>query len=325
MSIRNRNLYGDDIPSSEITPLSVFQGERPKSDRRAFLSRAAAMVAGSAVAGAMPRSAFAAEPLKTIPGAPQFQAPDKQTPYGRATTYNNFYEFGIPKDEPAKNAHTLHTRPWTVQVAGLVKKPLTVSIDDLMAYRPLESRVYRHRCVEDWSMVIPWNGYSLSEFINFCEPLPSAKYIQFVSLYDRKQMPEAPSDFDWPYKEALRMDEAMHPLTMLTFGYYDQVLANQSGAPVRVTVPWKYGYKSPKSIVKVIFAKDQPSTLWNELNPGAYGFYSNVNNNENVPSGHAQERRIDAGFPHEIPTQMFNGYGDQVASLYAGMNLSRNY
>jgi sulfoxide reductase catalytic subunit YedY len=322
MLIRKTDLSGANIPSSEITPLPVYQGN---ASRRAFLTRAATLAAGSAAAGMLPSSAFAAETLKTVPGAPQFQAPDKQTPQARAYAYNNFYEFGIPKDQPARNAHTLRTRPWSIQVSGLVKKPQTVSIDDLLAYRPLESRVYRHRCVEDWSMVIPWDGYSLSEFINFCEPLPGAKYVQFVSLYDRKQMPEAPSDFEWPYKEALRMDEAMHPLTLLTFGSYGEPLANQQGAPVRVIVPWKYGYKSPKSVVKIIFTKDQPSTLWNEMNPGAYGFYSNVSNNENIPSGHARERRIDVGFPHEIDTQPFNGYGDQVASLYAGMNLSRNY
>ena len=325
MLIRKTHLSGEHIPSSQITPHPVFLGDRPKANRRAFMARAAAMLAGGAAAGTFPRSAFAADTLKTVPGASQFQATDKQTPYARATSYNNFYEFGIPKDQPAKNAHTLKTRPWTVQVTGMVKKPLTINIDDLIAYRPLESRVYRHRCVEDWSMVIPWDGYSLSEFINFCEPLPGAKYVQFVSFYDRKQMPEAPSDFDWPYLEALRMDEAMHPLTLLTFGCYGEPLPNQNGAPVRVVLPWKYGYKSAKSIVKLVFSKNQPSTLWNILNPGAYGFYSNVNPDDNVPSGHAQERRIDSGFPHAVPTQMFNGYGDQVASLYTGMDLKRNY
>jgi sulfoxide reductase catalytic subunit YedY len=323
MLIRKTHLSGGHIPSSQITPLSVFRDARPS--RRAFLSTAAKLAAGSAAAGLLPRSAFAADPLKTVPGDAKFQATNPQTPFGRATTYNNFYEFGIPKDQPAKNAHTMHTRPWTVSVAGLVKKPQTINIDDLIAYRPLESRVYRHRCVEDWSMVIPWDGYSLSEFISFCDPLPSAKYVQFVSFYDRKQMPEAPSDFDWPYLEGLRMDEAMHPLTLLTFGCYGQVLPNQNGAPVRVVLPWKYGYKSAKSIVKLVFTDKQPRTLWNEANPGAYGFYSNVSNNENIPSGHARERRIDAGFPHTIDTQMFNGYGDQVASLYAGMNLSKYY
>ena len=304
--------------------MPVFRDGRPESslDRRGFLSRAAIMAAGATAAGMLPRRAFGADPLKTIPG--KFQATDPQTPFARASVYNNFYEFGIPKDQPAKNAHTMHTRPWTVQVTGMVKKPLTINIDDLMAYRPLESRVYRHRCVEAWSMVIPWDGYSLSEFIGFCDPLPSAKYVQFISLYDHKQMPEAPGDFDWPYSEGLRMDEAMHPLTLLTFGCYGEVLPNQNGAPVRIILPWKWGYKSAKSIVKFNFTDKQPRTLWNEANPGEYGFYSNVN-----PKGRsfsqARERRIDAGFPHEIPTQMFNGYGDEVASLYAGMDLNKYY
>ena len=321
MLIRKMQLSGENIPSSEITPREVFRNGRP--DRRGFLTNAMKLAAGSVAAGLLPGRAFGGDKLTTIPG--KFQATDTQTPYVRATTYNNFYEFGVPKDEPAKNAHTRHTRPWTVQVTGLVKKPLTVNIDDMIAYRPLESRVYRHRCVEAWSMVIPWDGYSLSEFINFCEPLPSAKYVQFLSLYDRKQMPEAPDDYPWPYSEGLRMDEAMHPLTMLTFGCYGETLPNQNGAPVRINVPWKWGYKSAKSIVKFNFVEKQPKTLWNEMNAEEYGFYSNVNPNISHRWSQEHERRIDTGFPHQIPTQMFNGYGDQVASLYAGMDLKKYY
>ncbi len=319
MLIRKTHLSGGSIPSSEITPQAQFES------RRTFITRTAALAAGSAAAGLLPRRAFAAadDKLETVPG--KFQATDAQTPFAKATSYNNFYEYGVDKDQPAKNAHTLHTRPWTVQVTGLVKKPKTVNIDDLIHYRPLESRVYRHRCVEAWSMVIPWDGYSLSEFVNFCEPLPNAKYIQFVSLVDRKNMPELPDGYPWPYTEGLRMDEAMHPLTMLTFGCYGQVLPNQNGAPVRINVPWKWGYKSAKSIVKFNFVEKQPSTLWNELNPEEYGFYSNVNPNISHRWSQAHERRIDNGFPHSIPTQMFNGYGDQVASLYAGMDLNRYY
>ena len=312
MLVRKTGLWGDEIRSSEITPEEKF-----RAGRRRFLSGAAALAA----AGAMP--AWADNRLQTVEG--KFQATDKQTPYEKATTYNNFYEFGIEKDLPAKNAHTLKTRPWTVQVTGLVKKPLTVNIDDLAHYRPLESRVYRHRCVEAWSMVIPWDGYSLSEFVNFCQPLPSAKYLQFVSKVDKEQMPELPDGFEWPYREGLRMDEAMHPLTMLTFGCYGQVLPNQNGAPVRVVVPWKWGYKSAKSIVKVIFTDKQPSTLWNDMNPQEYGFYSNVNPALGVRWSQEHERRIDSGFPHTIPTQMFNGYGDQVAGLYNGMDLKKFY
>ena len=327
MLIRKTHLSGASIPSSEITPYEAFRNGRPDSglSRRSFLSKSGAAVAGAALAGMEPAFAYADDKLTTIEGASQFQASDSQTPFAKATTYNNFYEFGTEKSDPAKNAHTLHTRPWTVQVDGLVKKPLTVNIDDMIHYRPLESRVYRHRCVEAWSMVIPWDGYSLSEFINFCEPLPSAKYVQFVSKVDSRQMPDLPSGFNWPYTEGLRMDEAMHPLAMLTFGCYGQTLPNQNGAPVRVVLPWKWGYKSAKMIVKFHFTKDQPRTLWNEIEPTEYGFYSNVNPNTGHRLPQQRERRIDGGFPHSLPTQMFNGYGDQVASLYAGMDLNRNY
>jgi sulfoxide reductase catalytic subunit YedY len=318
MLFPSKKLYGDDIPSSEITSQTAFTQQRPS--RRSFLSTASTLAAASVTAGLLPESAFAADDkLNTIPG--KFQTSEQQTPFAKATTYNNFYEFGTDKDEPAKNAHTLHTRPWTVQVDGLVKKPLTVNVDDLIHYRPLESRVYRHRCVEAWSMVIPWDGYSLSEFINFCQPLPSAKYIQFVSLVDKKQMPDLPGSFDWPYIEGLRMDEAMHPLTLLTFGCYGQVLPNQNGAPVRIVLPWKWGYKSAKSIVKMTFTDKQPRTFWSEQNPAEYGFYSNVNPGRSIRWSQEHERRIDGGFPHSVPTQMFNGYGDQVAGMYAGLDL----
>jgi sulfoxide reductase catalytic subunit YedY len=329
MLIRKPQLWGDDIRSSEITPQSVFETGRPeRRDRRAFLSRAGAIAAGAAFGGLLPRAAQAADGAKltAVPGDAKFQATDPQTPYSKATTYNNFYEFGTQKDEPAKNAHTLHTRPWPIKITGMVKKPnQVINVDDLIHYRPLESRVYRHRCVEAWSMVIPWDGYSLSEFINFCQPLPSAKYVQFVSYVNASQMPELPSGFDWPYTEGLRMDEAMHPLTLLTFGCYGEVLPNQNGAPVRVVLPWKWGYKSAKSIVRFHFTDKQPTTLWSEMNPEEYGFYSNVNPNISHRWSQEHERRIDGGFPHSIPTQMFNGYGDQVASLYNGMDLKRYY
>jgi sulfoxide reductase catalytic subunit YedY len=326
MLIRKPLLRGDNIPSSEITPERMFRKGRPEGmNRRDFLSAAGMVAAGSAAAGVLPDVAWGQDKLTTVPG--KYTVTDAQTPFNKATSYNNFYEFGIDKSLPAKNAHTLKTRPWSVQVSGLVKKPLTVGIDDLIHYRPLESRVYRHRCVEAWSMVIPWDGYSLSEFINFCEPLPKAKYVQFVSNLNRQQMPEIADGFDWPYTEGLRMDEAMHPLTMLTFGCYGQVLPNQNGAPVRVIVPWKYGYKSAKSIVKVVFTDKQPTTLWSDANPGAYGFYSNVNPSvDRVPWSQAHERRIDSSLlPKSVETQMFNGYGDQVASLYNGMDLKRYY
>ena len=322
MVFPKKELYGNDVPSSEITPLRAFQDE--KATRRKFLASAGVFAAGSA-AGLIPREAWADDnKLQTIPG--KYQATDEQTPFAKATTYNNFYEYGTDKSDPAKNAWRLKTRPWPIKISGLVKKPQTINIDDLAHYRPLESRVYRHRCVEAWSMVIPWDGYSLSEFINFCEPLPSAKYVQFISLENRKMMPDLPDGFDWPFTEGLRMDEAMHPLTLLAFGCYGQVLPNQNGAPVRVVLPWKWGYKSAKSIVEFKFTKDQPGTLWSEANPGEYGFYSNVNPNFSVRYSQAHERRIDASaFPHTVATQMFNGYGDQVASLYAGMDLMKDY
>jgi methionine sulfoxide reductase catalytic subunit len=316
------------INSSEITPESTFQNQR--QNRRRFLTGAAALGAGAIAATRLkafinPEPVFADSPLKAVPS--KYVVNETQTPFGKATTYNNFYEFGEEKDQPAKNAHTLHTRPWTIQVDGLVKKPLTVNIDDLLSYRPLESRIYRHRCVEAWSMVIPWDGYSLSEFINFCEPLPSAKFVQFISLVDRKQMPELPGGYDWPYSEGLRMDEAMNPLALLTFGCYGQVLPNQNGAPVRVILPWKYGFKSAKSIVKFHFTDKQPKTLWNEMNAQEYGFYSNVNPTVNHPRwSQAHERRIDSSvFPKTIPTLPFNGYANEVASMYAGMDLKKFY
>jgi sulfoxide reductase catalytic subunit YedY len=325
MLLRKSNL---DIPSSEITPQHTV--EKFNQDRRRFLTAAAVLGAG-AVAAKIPSifnpktSVLAAEELKTIPS--KYTVPDNQTPFNKATNYNNFYEFGVEKDQPAKNAHTLQTRPWTVQVTGLVKKPLTLNVDDIIKYRPSESRVYRHRCVEAWSMVIPWDGYSLSEFINFCEPLPSAKFVQFISLVDRKQMPELPFGYDWPYSEGLRMDEAMNPLALLTFGCYGQVLPNQNGAPIRVVLPWKYGFKSAKSIVQFHFTDKQPKTLWNEIASNEYGFYSNVNPTVDHPRwSQAHERRIDSStFPKTIPTLPFNGYANEVASMYTGMDLKKYF
>jgi sulfoxide reductase catalytic subunit YedY len=317
------------IRSSDITPQPVF--EKHQADRRRFLAGAATLGAAAMAARYVKTLAHpattveAATDLPTVPS--KYTVPDAQTPFNKATTYNNYYEFGTDKSEPAKNAHTLQIRPWTVQVTGMVKKPQTINIDDLLHYRPIESRVYRHRCVEAWSMVIPWDGYSLSEFINFCEPLPSAKFVQFFTLNDRKQMPDRPSGYDWPYREGLRMDEAMNPLTLLTFGCYGQVLPNQNGSPIRVIIPWKYGFKSGKSIVRFHFLDKQPETTWNDTNSQEYGFYSNVNPNVDHPRwSQAHERRIDSGIlPRSIPTLMFNGYGDQVASMYAGMDLKKYY
>ena len=324
---------GSEIPSSEITPEGTFrEGSRT---RRRFLTgvayTAATAAAGTVAARAIPglfspdTVHAAGDALTTVPS--KYTVSDPQTPEAKATHYNNFYEFGTDKSDPAKNAGTLKTRPWTVQVTGMVKKPQTVDIDALMKYRPIESRVYRHRCVEAWSMVIPWDGYSLSEFIKFCDPLPSAKFVQFITLVDKKQMPDLPSGYDWPYSEGLRMDEAMNPLALLTFGAYGNTLPNQNGAPVRVVMPWKYGFKNAKSIVKINFTDKQPHTTWNQINSQEYGFYSNVNPQVDHPRWtQSRERRIDSSsFPRTIPTQMFNGYADQVASLYSGMDLKKNF
>jgi sulfoxide reductase catalytic subunit YedY len=309
----------NEIPYSQITPRSVYL------NRRSFMTGAAAL----GIAGILkPENASAdAAKLQTVK-SPLSTAGLTPTSYKDITSYNNFYEFGVEKDQPAKNAGHMKTRPWTVTIDGLVKEKKKVSIDELLSFRPIEERVYRHRCVEAWSMVIPWAGYSLSELIKWAEPLPKAKYVQFVTLEDQSIMPGISQiNLDWPYSEGLRMDEAMHPLTLLTFGLYGEVLPNQDGAPVRIVVPWKYGFKSAKSIVKIHFTSDQPSTAWNEMAPKEYGFYSNVNPNVDHPRwSQKTERRIGASiFDQRQPTLMFNGYGDQVGSLYTGMDLKKNF
>jgi sulfoxide reductase catalytic subunit YedY len=309
----------NEIPYSQITPRSVYL------NRRSFMTGAAAL----GIAGILkPENAAAdAAKLQTVK-SPLSTAGLTPTSYKDITSYNNFYEFGVEKDQPAKNAGHMKTRPWTVTIDGLVKEKKKVSIDELLSFRPIEERVYRHRCVEAWSMVIPWAGYSLSELIKWAEPLPKAKYVQFVTLEDQSIMPGISQiNLDWPYSEGLRMDEAMHPLTLLTFGLYGEVLPNQDGAPVRIVVPWKYGFKSAKSIVKIHFTSDQPSTAWNEMAPKEYGFYSNVNPNVDHPRwSQKTERRIGASiFDQRQTTLMFNGYGDQVGSLYNGMDLKKNF
>lgn len=258
----------------------------------------------------------------------QYMVVDKTTPYEDATTYNNFYEFGTDKSDPAKNAHSLITRPWTIRIDGEVNKPMTLGIEDLLKLAPLEERIYRLRCVEAWSMVIPWVGYSLSALIKKVQPTGNAKYVQFLSLADKKQMPGLSEPIiDWPYSEGLRMDEANHPLTLLALGMYGEVLPNQNGAPVRLVVPWKYGFKSAKSIVAIRFVKEQPKTAWNTYAANEYGFFSNVNPNVDHPRwSQATERRIGEGglFAPKRKTLLFNGY-NEVASLYTGMDLRRFY
>ena len=256
-------------------------------------------------------------------------ATDVPTAYTYASTYNNFYEFGTDKSEPARNAHTMKTKPWTLEIEGLVKKPMRLGLEEVMKLGAMEERIYRMRCVEGWSMVIPWIGFSLSTLIKHADPLGSAKFIEFVTLADPKTMPNVGSRvLDWPYTEGLRMDEAMHPLTLLTFGMYGEILPNQNGAPIRLNVPWKYGFKNAKSIVKIRFTEKQPATAWNKAAANEYGFYSNVNPNVDHPRwSQATERRIgeDGLFNKKRKTLMFNGYEAQVASLYSGMDLSKNF
>jgi sulfoxide reductase catalytic subunit YedY len=312
----------DDIPSSEITSKGLYL------DRRRFLAGAATLAGAVAIGGVAvnPEPAFAQTGAK-LPGVVkgQFNTDEKQTPYKDITNYNNFYEFSTDKYEPAGLAKNFRTRPWTVKVEGMVQKPKTYDIDSLLKLATLEDRVYRHRCVEGWSMVIPWVGYSFSKLISQVQPLGSAKYVEFTTLNDPAQMPGVRRGvLDWPYTEGLRMDEANNPLALFTFGLYGEALPNQDGAPVRIVLPWKYGFKSCKSIVKIRFADRQPETAWNDSAPNEYGFYCNVNPTVDHPRwSQAKERRIGEFFKRT--TLMFNGYGDQVASLYAGMDLKKNY
>jgi sulfoxide reductase catalytic subunit YedY len=268
--------------------------------------------------------AFAGTKLSGVSKSP-LSTTEKQNTYDDVTHYNNYYEFGVDKTEPAKNAQTLKTYPWTVSIEGEVKKPRQITIDEILKLAPLEERIYRHRCVEAWSIVVPWIGYSFSALAKLVEPTPQAKYVAFESLYDRKQMPLATSaGIDFPYVEGLRLDEAMNPLTLLCVGMYGETLPNQDGAPVRMVIPWKYGFKSAKSLVKVRFQKEQPPSTWNRIASNEYGFYANVNPTVDHPRwSQAKERRLGDFFKRA--TLMFNGYSDQVASLYSGMDLKKNY
>ena len=309
--------------ASEITPREVML-------RRRQLMQG---LAGGAVALALPALAQPREPrrLAALAGAksavPGAVTTDRHTAFADASGYNNFYEFGIDKADPARYGGSLKTRPWTIAVEGEVRKPGLHDIESLLKLATMEERVYRMRCVEGWSMVIPWVGYSLSELIKRVEPTGNAKFVQFVTLADRAQMPGLSSSvIDWPYVEALRLDEALHPLTMLGFGMYGAVMPNQNGAPVRLVVPWKYGFKSGKSIVKIRFLEKQPKTSWELAASDEYGFYSNVNPSVDHPRwSQARERRIgeDGLWERKRATLMFNGYEAQVGQLYAGMDLKR--
>ena len=314
--------YAHPLPS-EITPQHVYES------RRLWMKGLAAGVAGLG----LPAQAQSGGALAALPGAKSAVVGavtmERATAFAHVSTYNNFYEFGTDKADPARHAGTLKTRPWTVAVDGEVKKPGHYDIDTLLKLATQEERIYRLRCVEGWSMVVPWVGYSLAELIRRVEPTGKARFVQFVTLADKAQMPGLSSTvIDWPYVEGLRLDEAMHPLTLLAFGLYGQVLPNQNGAPVRLVVPWKYGFKSAKSIVRIRFVEQQPTSSWEAVLPGEYGFYSNVNPKVDHPRwSQATERRIgeDGLFAKRRPTLMFNGYEAQVGQLYAGMDLKRHY
>jgi len=298
-----------DIPSSEITP------ERHYLDRRAFIAAAGVAAAGLALPGAA--RAFA-------PRARRLQG-DTLTPYEQVTTYNNYYEFGTGKDEPAEIARDFRPRPWTVEIGGEVAHPARYDLDDILAHVTVQERVYRLRCVEAWSMVIPWMGFPLRQLIDRVQPTAQARFVEFTTLYAPDRMPgERSGVLPWPYVEGLRMDEAMHPLTLMVTGLYGRTLPNQNGAPLRLVVPWKYGFKGIKAIVRIRFVRTQPQNTWAISAPDEYGFYANVNPAVDHPRwSQARERRI--GEFLRRPTLPFNGYADQVAQLYAGMDLRRNF
>jgi sulfoxide reductase catalytic subunit YedY len=314
----------NDIRSSEVTPKDIYL------NRRQFIlaASATALSAGAILSGfddsLTTRRVIAGERLADLRKS-SFSTSEKVNSLKDITTYNNFYELGTDKGDPAENAKYLATRPWTVSVEGEVKKAKTYDIDALIKIAPLEERIYRLRCVEAWSMVIPWVGFPLNSLIKLADPTGNAKYIQFVTLQDAKRMPgQRLPVLEWPYVEGLRMDEAAHPLTILSVGLYGETLPAQNGAPIRLVVPWKYGFKSIKSIVKIRFVEKQPPTAWNLMQPQEYGFYSNVNPEVDHPRWtQATERRIGELFRRK--TLMFNGYGEQVADLYRGMHLKKYY
>jgi sulfoxide reductase catalytic subunit YedY len=316
-----RKRFDVGIKPSEITPEDVFVNRRT-------------LITAAVAAGLLP-SIMSSE-AATLPANGDFtdvkKWPDSTTEKANTlqdiTTYNNYYEFGTGKSDPAENAHTLKTKPWSVQVTGEAARTGTYTLEDILQPHALEERIYRLRCVEAWSMVIPWVGFPLADLLKRFEPTSQAKYVQFFTLNDRAQMPGLRYPvLEWPYREGLTIAEAMHPLALVAVGLYGKVMPNQNGAPIRTVIPWKYGFKSAKSIVRIHFTDRQPETSWNMAAPQEYGFYSNVNPEVDHPRwSQATERRLGGGlFSPRIPTQMFNGYGDQVASLYTGLDLAKNY
>ena len=313
-----------EIPASEVTPKQLYV------NRRKFLVGAA--IGGAAAATGLSLRKIASPTavaeanakIENVRKSP-FSTSEAITPFKDVTNYNNYYEFSTDKYEPAGLAKDFKTRPWTVTIEGLVKSKQTLDVDSIMKLAAPEERIYRHRCVEGWSIVVPWIGFPLSVLINKAEPLAKAKFVEFTTIYDPKQMPgQKVAVLQWPYVEGLRMDEAMHPLALLCFGMYGEVLPNQDGAPLRIVIPWKYGFKSAKAIVKIRFTDKQPVNTWNKAAPSEYGFYSNVNPTVDHPRwSQARERRL--GEFSKRPTLMFNGYADQVASLYTGMDLRKDF
>ena len=314
----------DDIRSSEITPKSLYL------NRRKFLAQAARTGVAAAIGVGVKETilpsttVFAGNKIDGLKKS-SFSTNETVTPYKDVTHYNNYYEFSTEKDEPAELAKNFRTHPWKVKIEGLVEKKQELDIDTILKMAPPEERIYRHRCVEGWSIVVPWIGFSLSELIKRVNPTSKAKFVEFTTIYDLGQMPgQRRQVLDWPYVEGLRMDEAMNPLALLCFGMYGEDLPNQDGAPLRLVLPWKYGFKSAKAIVRIKFTEKQPMNSWNISAPNEYGFYANVNPNVDHPRwSQARERRL--GEFSKRPTLMFNGYGDQVASLYTGMDLKKNF
>ncbi len=313
----------EDILSSEITPKSLYLNRRKFLAGAALAGAAAATGAGLRELIAPSTTVFAGNKINGIQKSP-LSTTEAVTPYKDVTNYNNYYEFSTEKDEPAKLAQKFRTRPWKVKIDGLVEKKQELDIEAIIKMAPPEERIYRHRCVEGWSIVVPWIGFSLSELIKRVNPTSKATFVEFTTIFDPGQMPgQMRNVLEWPYVEGLRMDEAMHPLALLCFGMYGEDLPNQDGAPLRIVVPWKYGFKSAKAIVKIHFTDKQPLNTWNISAPREYGFYSNVNPNVDHPRwSQAKERRL--GEFLKRPTLMFNGY-DQVASLYSGMDLKKNF
>jgi methionine sulfoxide reductase catalytic subunit len=313
------NKLAGGIAPSKITPREVY------FSRRQWLAGA---LAGGAAA-MLPRAEANEPPAPQLKYTlnRQYSVSLKPTSFEDITSYNNFYEFGTDKSDPKANAHTLRPRPWSLTIAGDAEVTGTYNLEDILRPQPLEERIYRFRCVEAWSMVVPWVGFPLGAFLQRFKPTSRAKYVAFTTLYDPRQMPgERYPVLQWPYVEALRIDEAMHPLTLLVVGLYGQVLPNQDGAPLRLIVPWKYGFKGIKSIVKIAFTDRQPPTTWNIAGPDEYGFYANVNPHVDHPRwSQASERVIGGGFFSRQPTLMFNGYEQQVAGLYRGMDLRRYF